>query len=303
MNTEKWILQDSESAAISVMINLFTRTDRMLYVVATPIGNLEDLSARVSRILTEVDVIAAEDTRRTGVLLQHLSLNTPMIALHDHNEKQLAERLVQRMIAGENVALVSDAGTPLISDPGFQLVAQCHEQGVQVTPIAGPSAVTAALSAAGIATDRFLFEGFVPAKQKARRDFYRQLSNETRTIVCFETPHRIDSSIKDLVLEIGGDRRVTICRELTKTFEQIVSAEAAVIQAMLDTGEMPIKGEFVIVIAGAEKSRNQHADQLLAALVSELSASRAAAVVAGLTGQPKSELYDRAVELKSSLES
>lgn len=273
----------------------------MLYVVATPIGNLEDLSKRAGRILSEVDVIAAEDTRRTGLLLKHLSLQTAMIAMHDHNEKQLASELVERMQAGQQVALVSDAGTPLISDPGFQLVAQCHHAGIQVVPVAGPSSVIAALSAAGIATDRFSFEGFVPAKSKARRDFFRSLLSEQRSMVFFEVPHRIEASLADLQGLVGGERMLTVCRELTKAFEQVVSAEVDLICSMLASGDIPAKGEFVLVLSGATGGYDRDTDELLVTLMTELSPSKAASLAAELTGRKKSELYARAVELKDLL--
>ena len=270
-----------------------------LHVVATPIGNLDDLSTRAVDTLKQVDLITAEDTRRTGILLKHLGIDCPMLSLHDHNEKQQVEHLVGRIKAGEAIALVSDAGTPLISDPGFRLVEQCHLESIPVVPVAGPSAVTAALSAAGIATDRFSFEGFVPARQQARSEFYRQLANEPRTLVFFEVPHRIEASLQSLEAAVGSERRLAICRELTKTFEQLVQGSVAELRGALSQGVIPQKGEFVLVLARGEPGMDREADRLLMALLPELSPSKAAAVAARLTSETKSQLYQRALELKS----
>lgn len=269
-----------------------------LYVVATPIGNLEDLSARVIRILGEVDLITAEDTRRTGLLLKHLGLETPMLSVHDHNEKQLVADLIKRLHDGTSIALVSDAGTPLISDPGFHFVEHCHVEGIPVIPIAGPSAVTAALSAAGVATDRFSFEGFVPAKEKARLEYYQRLSGESRTLVFFEAPHRISQSLESLEIAMGPERQMSICRELTKTFEQIVHGSVSELRQAVESGDIPAKGEFVLVLARSPGTFDADVDRLLLALLPELSPSKAASVVAKLTTESKSVLYDRALQLK-----
>jgi 16S rRNA (cytidine1402-2'-O)-methyltransferase len=267
-----------------------------LYVVATPIGNLGDLSPRALEVLGEVDCVAAEDTRRTGQLLSLIGISASLIPFHAHNED--ASDLLSRLRAGENIALVSDAGTPLISDPGFPLVRSCLEQGIQVVPVPGASSVTAALSVAGIPTNRFAFEGFVPSKAKARTDFYAALAGEARTLVFFETPHRIVESMRALSDVMGSDRVVTLCRELTKTFEQIVSGPLRQIVALLEAGEIPTKGEFVVVVSGSETSTFQDADTLLKELLVELSPSRAAAVAARLTDLSKKALYDRAMQLK-----
>ena len=266
-----------------------------LYVVATPIGNLDDLSPRAIRTLKEADLIIAEDTRRTGSLLKQLSIKRPLASLHDHNEKQQTFGIVNRIKSGSDIALVSDAGTPLISDPGYNLVERCHAESIPVIPIAGPSAVTTALSAAGIATDRFSFEGFVPAKNKARLDFYQRLANESRTLVFFEVPHRIELSLRVLEKVVGGARRLAICRELTKAFEQVVQGNIADLRQALNSGEIPSKGEFVIVLARAKKTFDSDIDRLLVALLPDLSPSKAATVAARLTRASKSTLYRRAL--------
>ena len=271
-----------------------------LFVLATPIGNLEDLSVRVSRILSEVDQVAAEDTRRTGRLLKQLSITTPMVSLHDHNEKQLAEELVHELLQGKDMALVSDAGTPLISDPGYELVRLCHEAGIVVVPVPGPSSVTAALSVSGIATDRLAFEGFVPAKPKARAAFFRELSTESRTLVMFETPHRIEASLKAMAQEMGDQRRMTLCRELTKTYEQIVTGVIPEVLKKVVSGEVPAKGEFVLVVSGSDDVVVTEADSILQALLTELPPSKAASIAATLTEHSKSILYERALVLKES---
>ena len=270
-----------------------------LYIVATPIGNLDDISARAAEVLAAVDMIACEDTRRTGQLLKHLSVSTRMMALHDHNEEQLSSGLIEAMTEGQSVALVSDAGTPLISDPGYHLVRLCHSAGISVVPVPGPSAVMAALSAAGIPTDRFTFEGFVPAKKNARQNYFRALKSEPRTMVMFEAPHRIEESLRSLVQEMGGDRVMTVCRELTKTYEQIIQAPIDELLNQVVTGEIPAKGEFALVMSGSPDAVVPDVDQLLAALLQELSPSKAAAVAATLTDHPKSVLYERALALKN----
>ena len=269
-----------------------------LYVVATPIGNLDDISPRAISTLKEVDLITAEDCRRTGLLLKHLGIERPLMSVHDHNEKQQTFRIINRIKSGANVGLVSDAGTPLISDPGFRLVEQCHSESITVIPIAGPSAVTAALSVAGIATDRFSFEGFAPARSKARLEFFRRLANESRTLVFFEVPHRVEQSLAALEAAVGGVRQLAICRELTKTFEQIVRGSITDLRQSMENGEIPLKGEFVIVLARAERTFDADIDRLLIALLPELSPSKAAAVVSRLTSVPKSLLYERALHLK-----
>jgi len=277
------------------MVDLLTR----LYVVATPIGNLGDISSRAVTVLGDVALIAAEDTRHTGQLLKHLGLTTPMMRLDDHSERQSMAKIVQRALGGESVALVSDAGTPLISDPGYLLVNACMEAGIEVVPVPGPSSVTTALSVSGLPTDRFVFEGFLSSKSKARREQLKALVGERRTMVLFEAPHRIEASVRALAEVFGDDRLLCICRELTKTYEQIVSRPVGELVRMLELGEIPSKGEFVLVLAGAESDTSLDADRLLRALLVEMPPARAAAVAAGLTDHTRNTLYDRAMVIKT----
>jgi len=277
------------------MVDLLTR----LYVVATPIGNLGDISSRAVTVLGDVALIAAEDTRHTGQLLKHLGLTTPMMRLDDHSERQSMAKIVQRALGGESVALVSDAGTPLISDPGYLLVNACMEAGIEVVPVPGPSSVTTALSVSGLPTDRFVFEGFLSSKSKARREQLKALVGERRTMVLFEAPHRIEASVRALAEVFGDDRLLCICRELTKTYEQIVSQPVGELVRMLELGEIPSKGEFVLVLAGAESDTSLDADRLLRALLVEMPPARAAAVAAGLTDHTRNTLYDRAMVIKT----
>lgn len=277
------------------MVDLLTR----LYVVATPIGNLGDISSRAVTVLGDVALIAAEDTRHTGQLLKHLGLTTPMMRLDDHSERQSMAKIVQRALGGESVALVSDAGTPLISDPGYLLVNACMEAGIEVVPVPGPSSVTTALSVSGLPTDRFVFEGFLSSKSKARREQLKALVGERRTMVLFEAPHRIEASVKALAEVFGDDRLLCICRELTKTYEQIVSRPVGELVRMLESGEIPSKGEFVLVLAGAESDTALDADRLLRALLAEMPPARAAAVAAGLTDHTRNTLYERAMVIKA----
>ena len=222
-----------------------------LFVVATPIGNLEDLTPRARQTLAEVDLIAAEDTRHTGRLLSHFGVKARLLALHDHNEAELADKVVDMVLAGQSVALVSDAGTPLLSDPGYRLVKTAHQRGVPVSPIPGASALTAALSVAGLATDRFCFEGFLPAKKKARFDVLTGLRDEARTMVFYESVHRIEAALAALSGIFGTDRIAFLGRELTKMHEQCVYGTLGEIHAQLLDGSIIKKGEFVIVVGGS----------------------------------------------------
>ena len=270
----------------------------ILYVVATPIGNLGDISRRAIEVLSSVDVIAAEDTRHTGNLLSKFSISTKLVALHDHNENRSTASIVQMMEAGQTIAIVSDAGTPLISDPGYHLVNQCLSSGFDVVAIPGPSSVTAALSIAGMPTDRFSFEGFVPAKNVARRQFLSNLKFEIRTQVFFESPHRINETLRAITEIMGPERQLSLCRELTKTFEQVVLGTVGEILARVDSGEIPSRGEVVLVLRGSDEALSVNADHLLQTLLVELSPSKAASVAAKVTGLSKSDLYDRALALK-----
>ena len=272
-----------------------------LYVVATPIGNLEDLTPRARQILAEVDLIAAEDTRHTGRLLSHLGVKTPLLALHDHNEEKAVSRVIAALETGQSVALVSDAGTPLISDPGFRLVRAAHQRGIVVSPIPGASAVTAALSAAGLPTDRFCFEGFLPSKTAARKQVLQSLATETRTLVFYESVHRIADTLADMCRAFGEDRLAFVGRELTKMHEQCAQGSLAALSRRVDDGSIVGKGEFVIVVAGAEASADTSLDidRLLRLLHEKLSARDAARIAAAVTGQKKNALYQRILELQS----
>ena len=270
-----------------------------LYIVATPIGNLEDLTARARQTLAAVDLIAAEDTRHTGRLLSVIGVKKPLMSLHDFNEVQATDVLMRDLDAGRNVALVSDAGTPLVSDPGYRLVNAAHEAGIRVVPVPGPSAFVAALSVAGLATDRFSFEGFPPAKPKARRAALADVSRETRTLVYYESVHRIDNFLADAVAAFGADRPAFIGRELTKLHEQCVAATLGELRDQLDAGDIPRKGEFVIVIGRGEARQEPllDTDALLSELAAALPPKQAAAITARLTGGRRNELYDRILEL------
>ena len=276
-------------------------TTGTLYIVATPIGNLDDLSPRARRILAEVDVIAAEDTRHTARLLAHFSISTRQIALHDHNEVRAAGPLIERLQNGSSIALVSDAGTPLVSDPGFRLVGAAHEAGITVSPIPGASAAIAAMSVAGLPSDRFTFEGFLPPKQAARRNTLQAISHESRTLVYYESVHRISDSLRDMVAILGADRQAFIGREITKRHEQCVQATLGELAASLGSGEIVSKGEFVIVVAGKAASTEEiemiAADRLLEELLEHVPGSQAADIVAKLSGRKRNAIYKEMLAL------
>ena len=275
-----------------------------LFVVATPIGNLDDLTPRARQTLAAVDLIAAEDTRHTRRLLSHFGLKTPLFALHEHNEDEAAGQLVAELEAGKSVALVSDAGTPLVSDPGYRLVRAAHGAGVRVSPIPGPSAVTAALSAAGLATDRFCFEGFLPAKRHARREALAGLAGEMRTMVFYESVHRIVDCIDDMIRVFGEDREAFLGRELTKIHEQSISRSLRDLGENLNQGEIVQKGEFVLVIAGAREPAptSIDVDRLLVELADKLPGKEVAKVLSRATGEKRNALYDRLLHLKKAAE-
>ncbi|MFZ1641605.1 MAG: 16S rRNA (cytidine(1402)-2'-O)-methyltransferase [Candidatus Contendobacter sp.] len=271
-----------------------------LYVVATPIGNLEDISARALRVLREVNCIAAEDTRHTGQLLRHFGIETPLLSLHEHNEHARLERIIARLREGQTLALVSDAGTPLISDPGFPLVRELRRQGLKVIPVPGPSSLLAALSVAGLPTDRFVFEGFLPAKSAARRERLRVLAAEERTLVFLEASHRIAETLADLAAVFGAERPAVVARELTKRFEEVRGASLSELTTWLEADPNRGKGEFVVLTQGAPVATEADTPEirrLLTALLSELPVSRAVVVAARLTGLRKKPLYDLALTL------
>lgn len=271
-----------------------------LFVVATPIGNRDDLSPRARHTLENAGLVAAEDTRHTGRLLSYFGVKTPLIALHDHNEDQVVAVLIEEITAGKDVALVSDAGTPLISDPGYRLVAAAHAAGLRVVPVAGPSAVVAALSAAGLPTDRFCFEGFLPAKPRARAERLRALGAEPRSMVFYESVHRVRDSLVAMCEAFGNNRPAFIGRELTKLHEQCVQAPLAALLQKLDEGDIPCKGEFVLVVAGttAGSASPWEEDVLLTELSAVMSAKDAARVAARITGTKRNEHYARILALK-----
>jgi len=274
-----------------------------LFVVATPIGNLDDISPRALEVLRSVDLVAAEDTRVTGRLLSHFGIETPQMSLHEHNESERTDRVLALLKKGSSVALVSDAGTPLISDPGYRLVGAARREGTVVSPIPGPSAVSAALSAASLPTDRWTFEGFLPSRAGKRREALAALASEPRTLVFFESVHRIAATLNDLASVFGGDRSAFIARELTKLHEQCIDADLDTLCAMLADGRIPMRGEFVVVVAGntaeAVPGATPDVDRLLTELARELPASKAAGVAARITGQQKNALYRRLQALKA----
>ena len=273
-----------------------------LFIVATPIGNLEDLTPRARQTLAEVDLIAAEDTRHTGRLLSHFAIKTPLIAVHDHNEEKVCASLIADLVGGKAVALVSDAGTPLVSDPGFRIVQAAHEHGITVTPIAGASAVTAALSAAGLPTDRFCFEGFLPSRQKARKDRLAALGGESRTMVFYESVHRIADFMQDTVDVFGADRPAFIGRELTKLHEQCVSASLGELLRQVNDDTIVGKGEFVVIVAGTSKDEvsSIDIDRLLLEFADRLPGKDVAKIIARATGQKRNALYRRLLQLRGT---
>ncbi|MDC9719665.1 MAG: 16S rRNA (cytidine(1402)-2'-O)-methyltransferase [Gammaproteobacteria bacterium] len=277
-------------------------TAAILYVVSTPIGNLDDLSPRAVDTLKKVDLIAAEDTRHSGRLMQHFAITTPMLAVHDHNERQRAQVLVQKLAQGQSIALISDAGTPLISDPGYHLVSAVREAGYQVVPVVGPCALIAGLSVSGLATDRFSFYGFLPAKSSGRKQQLQQLKEVTHTQVFYESPHRIVAMIDDIVSVIGAERQLVLARELTKTFETVYGSVAGDVQAWLAADHNQQKGEFVVLLAGAEEQPPQEIgveeERILSVLLAELPIKKAASITASITGHKKKALYDRALQLQ-----
>ena len=273
-----------------------------LYIVATPIGNMGDITERAQQTLRDVDVIAVEDTRRSGQLLRHFEISTPMIAVHEHNERQICDSLLSRIEKGENIALISDAGTPLLSDPGYFLVKQARERELSVVPIPGVSAVITALSVAGLPTDRFIFEGFLPAKSTARQQKLEKLKEDMRTVIFYEAPHRIVEMLKDCQTVFGGERKVVIARELTKTFETVYGDTLEKLIPWVEADENQKKGEFVVLLHGAvareETGVDAESERILLILLKDLPVKQAAALAASITGLKKNALYQFALKLK-----
>jgi 16S rRNA (cytidine1402-2'-O)-methyltransferase len=270
-------------------------TSSSLYVLATPIGNMNDITLRAVDVLKDVDIIAAEDTRHTRLLLSRHGIDTPLLALHEHNEEQIAPRLVEKLMGGQSIALVSDAGTPLLSDPGYRLVRLAAAAGINVAPVPGPSAVTAALSVSGLATNRFTFEGFLPSRSSARIKMLETLRNEPRSAVVFESSHRIVASIGDMITVMGEERQAAICREMTKQFETILRGTLGELLQQLTDDPNQRKGEFVIVLAAGHSEQAEdmaRALKLGAALQEYLSISQAARVAARISDVSRRKLYD-----------
>ncbi|HDR1012737.1 TPA: 16S rRNA (cytidine(1402)-2'-O)-methyltransferase [Pasteurella multocida] len=272
----------------------------ILYIVATPIGNLQDITQRALAIFEQVDLIAAEDTRHSGLLLSHYGIKKPFFALHDHNEQQKAYLLVEKLQQGQHIALISDAGTPLISDPGFHLVRQCRQAGIKVVPIPGACAAITALCASGIASDRFCFEGFLPAKSKARCDKLQNLAEEERTLIFYESTHRILDTLADIEKTLGAERYVVLAREITKTWETIVGDNVANLRQWLGEDPNRTKGEMVLIIEGKVKQEtdeiNPQALKALELISQSLPLKKAAAIVAEIYGYKKNALYQYGLE-------
>ncbi len=273
-----------------------------LFIVATPIGNLGDLSERARETLANADLVLAEDTRRTRVLLDHLGVRTRMETLHEHNERDRAPRLIEQLQAGQNLALVSDAGTPLISDPGYPLVAAVRAAGIPVVPVPGACALITALSVAGLPTDRFVFEGFLPAKSGPRRKRLERLAQETRTLVFYEAPHRAVETLADLRAVFGDGREAVVARELTKRFETVRGDTLAALQQWVEGDPEQQLGEFVLVVAGAPPRDQDEVDseleRMMGLLLEELPLKQAAAIAARLTGAKKNRAYQIGLALK-----
>jgi len=279
-----------------------TNRKGVLYVVATPIGNLQDISERAIATLKGVSRIAAEDTRHSARLLSHFGINTPMVALHEHNEREITPQLLDRLAAGDDLALISDAGTPLISDPGFCLVRAARAAGIRLVPVPGPAACIAALSVAGLPADHFVFEGFLPARATARRRRLEELARERRTLVFHESSHRIVECLGDMAEIFGGERPAVVARELTKMFETIESDALGALLGWLQADPDQQKGEFVVLVQGSpvagDDVLDEAARQVLAVLVAELPLKQATSLAAKITGLSRNELYAHALEMK-----
>lgn len=273
-----------------------------LFIVATPIGNFKDITLRALEILESVDWIACEDTRHSKKLLQHFGISKPLISLHDHNEQTKKTELLAKLQAGEKGALVSDAGTPLISDPGYHLVSYLRENGLSVEPIPGPSAVITALSAAGMPTDRFTFEGFLPAKEQKRLTALEVLSAETRTMVFYESPHRLMASLKSMRVVFGEERQIAVAKEITKQFERFVFGSIPQVIEQFESNEDWQRGEFVIMVSGVEEkdSQQEDCDDLIKVLLTQsLHVKQISEIVGEFYNVPKKAVYQRVLTLKS----
>ena len=275
-----------------------------LYIVATPIGNLSDITAHAIDCLKSVAIIACEDTRTSGKLLNHFNIPTKTWAYHDHNAEVQTPKLIEVLQSGQSIALISDAGTPLISDPGFRLVRACHQAGIKVSPVVGASAAIAALSVAGLPSDKFYFYGFLPAKTAGRQSDLTKIKDLTATLIFYEAPHRIVECIDDMIMVLGDNRQVTFCREITKTFETIYPSTLGELKQFVASDANQQKGEMVLVVAGANDSVNDEGkhDALLKRLLQDLSVKKAAQLASDITGTKKNALYERALILKEHLD-
>jgi 16S rRNA (cytidine1402-2'-O)-methyltransferase len=272
----------------------------ILYIVATPIGNVSDMTFRAVEVLKSVATIVAEDTRHSQPLLKHYDIRTPVSALHEHNEREFANKLVVRLKHGEAIALISDAGTPLISDPGYHLVNAAREAGIKVVPIPGACAAIAALSVSGLPTDSFTFEGFLPAKSQARQQQLEALTNETQTLIFYEAPHRILEMLQDVAKIFGPNRKVVIARELTKLFETILTGEISEVVAQVEKDPNQQRGEFVVMVAGTGQSTKDEDElkNILLLLLESLPLKKAVEIAAKISGHKKNAVYDLALTLK-----
>ncbi|BCD97922.1 16S rRNA (cytidine(1402)-2'-O)-methyltransferase [Marinagarivorans cellulosilyticus] len=272
-----------------------------LYIVATPIGNLGDMVQRAIDILHKVDVIAAEDTRHSAKLLQHFGISTATTAYHDHSDEAKTQSLIEQLGSGESIALISDAGTPLISDPGYRLVHEARKQGLRVEPIPGACAFVAALCASGLPSDRFSFEGFLPAKSTNREQVLSAVCEDSRTLIFYESPHRISASLESIALVMGAEREMVLARELTKTFETFIGGTVAEVIAVLEQDANQKRGEMVLMIKGfeaqAEREVSREVENMLAILCEELPLKKAAALTAKITGLKKNVLYQLGLDL------
>ncbi len=283
---------------------IMTAEAGVLYVVATPIGNLDDLGARALSVLRSVHAIYAEDTRHSGVLLRHHGVSTPVQTLHEHNEDARIVLIRARLLAGESLALISDAGTPLISDPGFRLVRALRSEGLRISPVPGACAAIAALSVAGLPTDRFSFEGFLPAKSAARRERLQAVLHDARTLVFYEAPHRIADLLGDAEAVFGAERPAVLVRELTKTFETIIALPLAQLREKVLADSDQQRGEIILLIAGDTvrdaDAETAEMDKVLNVLLPELPLKQAVALAEKLTGLAGNQLYKRALQLKNT---
>jgi len=282
------------------------KTQGVLYVVATPIGNLGDISSRAVEVLHNVEIIAAEDTRHSAKLLQHFGIATRLIAYHDYSNEQRLEKILTLLADGQSVALISDAGTPLISDPGYELVGLARSRGVNVVPLPGACAVIAALSVSGLPCNEFIFQGFLPAKSISRRNVFSALLKEQRTVVFYESPHRIVDSLNDLQSVLGAQRYVVLARELTKTFETVLSGEIESLREQVQSDRNQQRGEFVVLVKGVEKVVDhqplitEDAEKLMQILLDHVSVKVASTIAAKVTGLKKRDLYQWTLSVRGN---